>query len=154
MIYRMTVSTQGNVRPNASTLMLARHCKPGTVSLNRKAGAASAGRFRVGILDLEVRAHQVFDEIDLGPAQEFQRNGVDEDARAVAFDQKVVAAPGIVEAEIILVARAAAAVDGNAKHNALAFGRAQFRNAPGGTRADTEIRLIDHYVQRPILCHE
>jgi len=67
---------------------------------------------------------------------------IDEDAGAVAFDEDVFVGLGVVEAEIVLEAGAAAAVDGDAEHHALAFGGRQGHDALGGAGADANGRGI------------
>src|SRR5205823_5899049 len=85
-------------------------------SLDRKARAAAAGGRRVGVLYLESGADHLIGEIDLGALQETKRYGIDEHLGAIASDHQIVLAAGIVEAEIILESRAAAARYSHAQH--------------------------------------
>ena len=92
-------------------------------------------------------AHQVLDKIDLGTAEEFEGDGVNQYAGAVPFDDEVVVGASVIEAEVVLVAGAAAAIDGDAKHHAFAFGGRQSDNSPSCARTDSEIWPVDHCIQ-------
>ena len=63
---------------------------------------------------------------------------VDQKPRAVLFDQDVVVGAGVVEGELVLIARAAAAVDGDAEHDRGALGRCEGGDALGGAGADAD----------------
>ena len=58
--------------------------------LDREAGAAAARGGDVRIVELELRADQVVDEIEFGALHEAERDRIDHDARAVALDQEIV----------------------------------------------------------------
>src|SRR6185437_15519340 len=90
-------------------------------ALDGKTGAAAAGRSGVGIVDLEGLADQIVGEIDLGPGQEIQRHGIDQDPGAALLDEQIVVHPRLVQGEIILKAGTAAPGHRQAQHRALAF---------------------------------
>ncbi len=58
--------------------------------LQRKTGAAAAGRDRLRVLDLERGADQVVDEVDLGTGHITDRHRVDQHHGAVARDHQIV----------------------------------------------------------------
>ncbi len=64
-------------------------------------------------MDHEPGADQLFSKVDLGVLQERQRHRVDQDTRAVAFEDKVILFRGIGQADVVLKARAAAAFHGH-----------------------------------------
>src|SRR3546814_9467164 len=68
--------------------------------------------------DLEGRAAEILDEIDLRAVQQFQRGLVDHRGDAVAHEGAVVGIHGVVEGEAVLEAGAAAAGDRDAQHQA------------------------------------
>ncbi len=86
----------------------------------------------LGVSDHELGAGQFVDEGDLGVLQEGDRDGIDQNGLAVAFDVQVVVLGRLDQFEPILEARTAAAVDGDTQHQRATLGRAQFRQAPGG----------------------
>jgi len=101
--------------------------------------AAAAGRGCVGVSDGEGGTDKVLDEIDFGTGQIFAADRIDHDRRAVLFNHNVVIVRHIVEGEIILKARAAAAGDSNAQPVAgLGFGAQQLGDAPGGALRDCD----------------
>src|SRR5213078_1190973 len=72
--------------------------EPRTV-LDRKGIAAAAGGGGVRVLDLEGGAHQILDEIDLGPVQQVERHVVDDDRDPAMFEHDVVWAGLLVKAQ-------------------------------------------------------
>src|SRR2546421_11222685 len=89
---------------------------------DRKAGAAAAGRGGIGVDHAERGADQVVDEIDLGPRQKRHRGGIDQHHRIVALNHKVILGRRALDVELVLKAGAAAALDADAQHRALALG--------------------------------
>ena len=92
-------------------------------ALNRRAGflagdperaAAAAGRDDVRVLDLEAGAGQRVDVVDLRAVDVLERLRLDQQAQAVALEDPVVVAL-LVEGEVVLEARAAAAADADAQ---------------------------------------
>ena len=83
--------------------------------LDREAGAAAAGRGDVRVVELELGADQVVDEIELRALHEAERDGIDHHARAVALDEEIVGRRLRDDVEAVLEARAAAALDADAK---------------------------------------
>ncbi len=106
--------------------------------LNGEARPAAAGGFRFRVLDFEMGTHQAFDEIDFRAADEVEADLVDQKPRAVLFDEDVIFGRGVVEGELVLIARAAAAVDGDAKHHCRSLGGCQGGDALGGAGADAD----------------
>ena len=88
---------------------------PGAGSGDRKGVAAAAGRGGVRILDLEIGAHQILDEVDLGAGHEVERYRIDHHLDAVPREGDVVLPARVVEAEPVLESRTAAARDGEAQ---------------------------------------
>ena len=76
---------------------------------DREGVAAAAGRGGVGVVDAEVGAGEVFDEIDLAAHHVEERHAVDHHHRAVALDRDVAVLVGSVEVEAVLETGAAAA---------------------------------------------
>ena len=105
--------------------------------LDRKADPAAAGGDRVRVLDLERLAHQVVDEVELGPLQHLERDRVDDHGRPVAGGDEIVVRAGFVDVERILEARAAAALDRNPQRRAL-FPLEDGVQPPGGAGADRD----------------
>ena len=99
-----------------------------------------------------MRAHEVLDEVDLGAAEKAERHLVDEHPGPIAFDQEVIFGACVIKAEIILVTRTTAAVDGNTEHDVRAFGSRQSDDPLGSTGAYAKIRPVDDCVQglRPL----
>ncbi len=76
-------------------------------------GAAAAGRLDVRVVDREARAHERVDEVDLGADEVRSAEGVDHDADTVDLDLVVPVLRSPVEAERVLEAGAAAALNGD-----------------------------------------
>ena len=70
--------------------------------------AAAAASGRVGVVELEPRAHDVVDVVDLGPIQVQVAPGIDEEADAVLLEDLVSRRGLVVERELILKPGAAA----------------------------------------------
>src|SRR3979411_1064921 len=98
---------------------------------DRKTGAAAAGSGGIGIDHAERRADQVVDEIDLGPGQKRHRGGIDQHHRAVARDYQVILSLRPLDVELILKAGAAAALDADSQHVAIALSLEDFPDAAG-----------------------
>jgi hypothetical protein len=81
---------------------------------HRKRGAAAAGGGGVGIVDDEARADQFLGEINRGPGEKGQGDGINDDLLPLAFENQVILR-GLVEFDFVLKARAAAAFDGDAQ---------------------------------------
>src|SRR5215207_4481956 len=103
---------------------------------DRKTRPATARRGRIRIDHTERRADQIVDEINLGACEERYRGRIDQHHRALARDHEVVLGLGVVDVELVLEAGAAAALDGDAQHGAVAFGLEDFPDAAGGPLAD------------------
>src|ERR1700677_703105 len=80
-------------------------------TLNRKAHPAAARGHRIRIVYPERLAHQIVDEIEFGSLQHFERDGIDQQGRAIAGHRNVVLGPAAFDVERILEARAAPAFD-------------------------------------------
>src|SRR6516164_2391326 len=109
-------------------------------ALDRETGAAAAGRRGVRIDHAERGADQVIDEIDLGPGQKRHRCRVDQHDGTVAGDYKVVYGPIMFDVEFILEAGAAAALDADPQHGAVALLLEDFANAARSPLADSDGR--------------
>src|SRR5688572_32992929 len=108
------------------TLKLAMVSTRGFALADREGTAAAAGGLGVWIADLERGADQVLDEIDLRARQQVERGLVDHQLHAVAGEYVVVNLGVVVEREAVLEARAPAARDAEAQHQAgVAFSRDQ-----------------------------
>src|SRR5437879_2760490 len=92
-----------------------RSASRGSASADREGLAAAAGGAGVGVADLERRAHEVLDEVDLGTLHQLERGRVDDEPHALALEQRILLLALIVEAEAILESRAAAAGNGEAQ---------------------------------------
>src|SRR5512132_3838354 len=103
---------------------------------DRKTGPATTRCRSIRIDDAERCADQVVDEIDFGAGEERHRGWIDQHHRALAGDHEVILGPGVVDVEFVLEAGAAAALDGDAQHGAVAFGLEDFADAAGGPLAD------------------
>ena len=57
--------------------------------LDREAHPVAAGGDRIRILHPERLAHEIIDEVELGPFEHFERDGVDQHRRAVARHRRV-----------------------------------------------------------------
>ncbi len=106
------------------------------LSSDRKAGAAAAGGGGVRIDHPERGADQIVDEIDLRAGQKRHRGRIDQHHGAVARDHEVVLGLGALDVEFVLKTRAAAALDADAQHGAVALGLEDFPDAAGGPLAD------------------
>ena len=84
-----------------------------------------------GLMHTERRADQVVDEIDLRARQERHRGRIDQHHRAIALDHQIVLGPGVLDVELVLEAGAAATLDGDAQHGAVAFGLEDFARCGG-----------------------
>src|SRR5262245_43392542 len=78
---------------------------------DREAGAATARGGGVGIDDAEGGADQVVDKIDLRTRHVAERDLVDEDPRSCPLDDEIIGLRSLDQIELILEARAAAALD-------------------------------------------
>src|SRR5688572_18174060 len=76
----------------------------------REARPAAARGGGVGVVDLERLADQVVDEIDLGAAEVFERDGVDQHPRPCALDHQVIGLGGRHQVELVLEAGASPAL--------------------------------------------
>src|ERR1700733_2461450 len=103
---------------------------------DRKAGAAAAGGGRVGIVDAERGADQIVDEIDLRARQERHRGGIDENDRAVTGNHQIILGAQTFDVELVLKAGAAAALDADPQHGAVALAFEDFADTAGGPLAD------------------
>ncbi len=72
-------------------------------------------------MDPELGSGQLIDEIDLRALEQHQRNQVHDCSRAVALDSDVLRLGRINQAEFVLEARTASAVDGDSQHHRPAF---------------------------------
>ena len=84
--------------------------------LQREAGAAAAGSFRLRIFHLERGADQVVDEVDLRAGHVVHRHRIDQHHRAVTADDEIVGRLRTLHVELVLKARAATAFDADAQH--------------------------------------
>src|SRR5688572_23407638 len=84
-------------------------------NLDREAGAAAARGGDVRVVQLELGADQIVDEIELGPLQESERDRIDHHARAVALDKKIAGCALRHQVETVLETRTAAPLDAHAK---------------------------------------
>lgn len=103
---------------------------------NGKAGAAAAGRGGVGVDHPERCANQIIDEIDFGAGQERHRGRIDQHHGAVARNNQIVLGLRPLHVELVLKAGAAAALDADPKHGAIALDLEDFPNAAGRPLAD------------------
>src|SRR6476646_710172 len=88
--------------------------------LERVAAAARGSDVRV--VDLEAGLLDRLQEVDLGAAKVGRAERVDDDRDALRLDLGVAVLGAAVEAQRVLEAGAAAALDGNAQHAGLALG--------------------------------
>src|SRR5205823_3493708 len=84
--------------------------------------AAAAGRGRVRVVDREARRLDRVDPVDLGALQVGGAERVDDDLDAVELELVVAFLRAAVEAEAVLEAGAAAALDRHAEHGRFALG--------------------------------
>src|SRR5439155_16397049 len=103
---------------------------------DRKARPAAARRGGIRIDHAERGADQIVDEIDLRTCEERHRGRIDQYHRALARDHQIVLGLVVVDVELVLEAGAAAALDGDAQHGAVAFDFKDFADAAGGPLAD------------------
>src|SRR6478735_2886493 len=96
-------------------------------SLDREAGAAAARGGDVRVVDLELGADQLVDEVDLGAANEAERDRIDHYLGPVALDHNVVRRRVLHQVEAVLEARAATALDADA-HQRRVLGPQNLRN--------------------------
>src|SRR6266850_1725038 len=87
---------------------------------NLEAMAAATRRAHVRVVDLEARLLEAFQEVDRRALQVRRAERVDDDPDAVELELVVTLLRGPVEAERVLEAAAAAALDRDAKHLGLA----------------------------------
>src|SRR5215207_7821577 len=80
--------------------------------------AATARRGRVRVVDRK-SALEAVDEVDLRPAQVRSAERIDHDLDAVRVELEIAGLGGLVEAERVLEARAAAALHRDAEHAGL-----------------------------------
>src|SRR6266404_2955155 len=113
-----------------------RLCPPYDFNSDRKTGAAAAGCGGIGIDHAERRADQVVDEIDLRSRQKRHRGGIDQHYRTVARDHQVIFSLRTLDVELILKAGAAAALDADSQHGAIALSLEDFPDAAGRPLAD------------------
>src|ERR1700674_4587397 len=106
------------------------------ISLDREAGAAAAGGGRVRIDHPERGTDQVVDEINLGAREERHRGGIDQHHGAVAGDDEIILGTRALDVEFVLKAGAAAALDADPQHGAVALALEDFADAAGGPLAD------------------
>ena len=90
----------------------------GGLASDRKAGSTAAGCRRLRIVDPKRRANQIVDEIDLGAGQIAHRRLIDQDGRRAALNDEIIGSLGAIHVELVLEARATAALDAHAKHRA------------------------------------
>src|SRR5690606_18037416 len=83
--------------------------------LDAEAGTATATRGGVRILDLERRAAERFDEIDRAPFDQLEAHRIDDQFHAVRFAHGVPGVRRVGQVELVLEARAAAALDREAQ---------------------------------------
>src|SRR5215211_4712269 len=107
-----------------------------TALSDQKAGAAATRSGGVRVDHSERGADQVIDEIEFRACQKRHRSGIDQHHRALARDHEVVLGPGPFDVEFVLEAGAAAALDADAQHRAVAFALEDFPDAAGGPLAD------------------
>ena len=119
---------------------------------DRKTGAAAAGCGGIGIDHAERRADQVVDEIDLGSGQKRHRGRIDQHHGAVARDHQVVLGLRALDVELVLKAGAAAALDADAQHGAVALGLEDFPDAAGRPLADGDGCGHVRGLRSPVLC--
>ncbi len=86
------------------------------------------------------------------PREERHRGWIDQHHGVLARDHQVILGLGAVDVELVLEAGAAAALDGDAQHGAVAFGFEDFADAAGGPLADGDgcthgIRLRTRHTQ-------
>jgi hypothetical protein len=86
--------------------------------LDGEARSAATGCGRGRIVDFEHPAHQIVNEVDLGTAQQIERDRIDRNRRAGALDHEIIAGFCRRKAVGIGKPRAAAAVDANAQKRA------------------------------------
>ena len=79
--------------------------------LESEARAAAAGGGGLRIVDLERRADEVVDEIDLGAGHVVERDRIDQHGRAALLDHDVVVGPAALGVEFVLETGTASASD-------------------------------------------
>src|SRR5262245_2002633 len=119
-----------------SPMATPRRCSLRSRGSDREAGAAAAGGGGVRVDHPEGGADQVVDEIDFRSRQERHGSGINQHHRAFAGDHEVILGLGMVDVEFVLEAGAAAALDADAQHGAVAFALEDFADAAGSPLAD------------------
>src|SRR5262245_20337561 len=95
--------------------------RPSLRRSDRKAGAAAARCGGIGIVDAKRGADQIVDKVEFRSREERLGCRVDQNHRIVALDDEVVIGPRVVDIELVLKARATAALDRNPQHRTGAF---------------------------------
>src|SRR6516165_7435881 len=99
---------------------------------DREARTAAAGGGGCRIGNLEHAAHQIVDEVDLAAAQIFERDLIDQDGCASAFEHEIVSLPLGDDSISIGEARASAAIDADAQNRSRRLGFHDFHDTPCG----------------------
>src|SRR3954452_7571318 len=116
---------------------------------DRKAGPAAARRGGIRIDHPERGADQVVDEIDLGARQERHRGGIDQHYGALARNHQIILGLRALDVELVLEAGAAATLDTDAQHGAVALGFQDFPDAAGRPLADGDVCLCHNPTPNP-----
>ena len=118
--------------------------------LQREACAATARRRRIRIADLEGRADQVVDKVDLRAAEKANRDWIDDDSRTDAFEHNVVGGFAVAcdKIEFVLEARTAAALNADAQHRVVGIFRQDLVDPLGGAFRQNDVCFFD------ICCHK
>jgi DegV family protein with EDD domain len=115
-----------------------------------KRGAAATGRNHVGVVDLEARALQPFDVVDLGAEDELHADLVDDDGYTIDLEDVIVVF-GLIEGEGILETRAASTPYGDAEGlSSGALLRAEQLGDLAGSlvgEADRGLSLVSHFTK-------
>src|SRR5579859_4975200 len=133
---RISWSCRVSERSVRATRAAARGPVFGGLALGHLEGvAAAAGGGHVRVRDLEAGLLDRLQEVDLGAAQVGRAEGIDDHRDAVGLDLVVALLGAAVEAQRVLEAGAAAALDGDAQNGRLALGLLDRKSLDLGGRA-------------------
>jgi hypothetical protein len=111
---------------------------------DRKARSTAAAGGGIGILDLERRAAEILDIIDLSAAYEIKADRIDDQGHTVALDGQIVGFDRIGQTETILEARTAATIDRKPQNGGLALTLRDRRDARGGGYGQVHMGSFGH----------
>ena len=116
-------------------------------TLNRKARPATTSGLRLWIGHLKAFTAQRFDKIDRRPAYQIKTDRIDHKPRTVALGNHIVSIDALGQAEAILKARTAAAINRQPQDWIFAKLYSDFRDAAGSVGKQSDFGNCDHVTQ-------